>query len=719
MIRHFIALILFCFALTACSDNPWNNPYPKNETKNNIRYTSFFSQPKTFDPAKSYSNDETIIIGQIYEPPLQYHLLKRPYTLVPLTASKLPEIQYLSSTGKILSKDATDDQVAYTIYTVSIKPGIYYQPHPAFTRDAKGKYLYHHLAFSELKHYKELSDFKNLGTRELVAQDYVYEIKRLAAPGVNSPIFGLMSTKILGLDAYSKQLTQATKSRPRNDFLDLRNYPLSGAQELDRYRYRIIIKGKYPQFLYWLSMPFFSPIPWEVDYFYSLLRKEQNNINFDWYPVGTGAYYLTDNNPNRKIVLEKNPFFHSEFFPSEGSANDIASGYLKNAGKRLPFINKAIFTLEKESIPRWNKFLQGYYDQSAISSDSFDQAIQIDSKGNPILTPRLKTMGVYLQTSVALSMSYLGFNMLDPVVGGQSERARKLRQAISIAVDFDEYISLFLNGRGIPAQGPIPPGIFGYLPGEVGINPYVYKWQNNMPKHLPIEFARQLMREAGYQNGIDPKTGDPLILNYDVTTTSGPEDKALLDWMREQFSKIGIELNIRATEYNRFQEKVRTGQTQIFLWAWIADYPDPENFLFLLYGPNRKVVSGGENAANYNNPEYNKLFDQMKNLPNSPERQAIINKMLAIVRLDSPWVWGVNPKNFVLSQVWNQPSKISDISYNTLKYQQIDPSLRFRLQILWNKKVIWPLLVLILLGLLIMLPVVIRYRQKERQSIKD
>lgn len=718
MVRDIIVLIL-CLVLTACNENPWNNPYPKNETKNNIRYTSFFAQPKTFDPAKSYSNDETVIIGQIYEPPLQYHLLKRPYTLVPLTASKLPDIQYLNSAGQLLPNDATDDQVAYTIYTISIKPGIYYQPHPALARDAQGNYLYSDSSLRKLSHYKELSDFKKMGTRELVAQDYVYEIKRLAAPGVNSPIFGLMSTKILGLDTYSKQLSQIAKKLPKNTFLDLRDYPLSGAQELDRYRYRVIIKGKYPQFIYWLSMPFFSPIPFEADHFYALLKKGQSNINFDWYPIGTGAYYLTDNNPNKKIVLERNPFFHSEFFPSEGSAKDKAAGYLKNAGKRLPFIDKAIFTLEKESIPRWNKFLQGYYDQSTIGSDSFDQAIQIDSKGNPILTSALKKMGVYLQTSVSLSMSYLGFNMLDPVVGGRTERARKLRQAIAIAVDFDEYISLFLNGRGIPAQGPIPPGIFGYLPGEAGINPYVYTWQNDMPKRLPIAAARQLMREAGYANGIDPKTGDPLILNYDVTTTSGPEDKALLDWMREQFSKIGIELNIRATEYNRFQEKVRTGQTQIFLWAWIADYPDPENFLFLLYGPNSKAVSGGENATNYNSPDFDTLFDQMKNLPNSPERQAIINKMLAIVRRDSPWVWGVNPKNFVLSQVWNQPSKLSDISYNVLKYQQIDPMLRYRLQILWNKKVIWPLLVIILLGFLIMLPVVIRYLQKERQSIKN
>lgn len=63
------------------------------------------------------------------------------------------------------------------------------------------------------------------------------------------------------------------------------------------------------------------------------------------------------------------------------------------------------------------------------------------------------------------------------------------------------------------------------------------------------------MAEAGYPHGIDPKTGKHLILNYDVTTSGGPEDKSLFDWMRKQFAKIGIDLNVRATLYNRFQEK--------------------------------------------------------------------------------------------------------------------------------------------------------------------
>lgn len=717
-LKHWATVLIMVLSLilTACRDQPWNDPYPSKESTANIRYSSFYGQPKTLDPAKSYSVDESAFVYQIYEPPLQYHLLKRPYTLVPLTTTKMPEVTFLDKNSKPLPDTAPDDQVAFTAYTISIKPGIYFQPHPSFARNKQGQYYYHHLTPKEIKHYRHLKDFKQTGTRELTAQDYIYEIKRLASPKVNSPIYGLMSNKIVGLSEFAKQLNQMAKQNA--GFLDLRRVPLKGVQEIDRYTYKIIVKGKYPQFNYWLSLGFFAPIPWEADLFYSQKGMENNSLSFDWYPVGTGPFVLTENNPNRQMVLEKNPFFHPEYFPTEGDSSDVAAGYLKNAGKRLPFIDKAVYVLEKETIPRWNKFLQGYFDMSSITSDSFDQAIQMDSAGNPLLTPELQKKGIYLQTTVSLALFYIGFNMLDDVVGGTSERAIKLRQAISIAVNFDEYINIFLNGRGVPAQGPIPPGIFGFLDGPKGINPYVYEWRDNALQRRSITVAKQLMKEAGYPNGIDPKTNEPLILSFDVSSSAAADEKAMLDWMREQFAKIGIQLNTRATEYNRFQENVRTGQTQMFYWGWSADYPDPENFLFLLYGPNSKLKSGGENVTNYNNEEYNKLFDQMKNLPNNEQRQQIINQMLAIVRHDAPWLFGVNAKSFVLSQPWASPNKLSDISSNTLKYQQVDPYLRHRLQREWNKRVLWPVGGFAFLLLLLGLPVFIRYWQKEHRSVK-
>ncbi|MBA2653654.1 MAG: ABC transporter substrate-binding protein [Gammaproteobacteria bacterium] len=715
MPRFIINLIisLALLSLAACDNHPWNDPYSETDSKANIRYSSFSASPKTLDPARSYSSDEIIFIAQIYEPPLQYHYLKRPYTLIPLTAAHMPKVFYLDQAGQKLP--AASSQVAFTVYEMEIKPGIYYQPHPAFAKNQQEAFVYQQKA-QDHQSVAGKEAFIFAQRRELIADDYVYQIKRLAAPGINSPIFGIMSSKIVGLSDFALLLQ---KNKPLNNkWLDLRKYPLVGAKAIDRYRYQIIIKGVYPQFMYWLAMPFFAPIPWEVDAFYAQPGMREKNISFDWFPVGTGPYMLIENNPNRRMTLVRNPLFHPEFFPVEGEPGDKSLGYLNQAGKKLPFINQVVFTLEKESIPRWNKFLQGYYDQSTISSDSFDQAIQIDSSGLPILTPSLKKMGVYLQTTVMQAMSYMGFNMRDDVVGGNSERARKLRLAISLAVDFEEYINIFLNGRGLPAQGPIPPGIFGYETGAPGINNYLFTWKNNKPTRRPIEVAKRLMSEAGYANGIDPVTGEPLILNYDVATTSGPDEKALLAWMREQFAKLGIQLNIRNTEYNRFQEIIRLGKGQIFMWGWIADYPDPENFLFLLYGPNSKALYGGENAANYYNKEFDALFDHMKNMPNSNARQQIINKMLEIIRHDAPWVWGVYQEEFILNHVWDYPSKPNVMSYNALKYQKINPVLRDKLRHEWNKKVLWPIGVLVLIFLIVSLPVFIRYTQKERKSVK-
>jgi len=371
--------------------------------------------------------------------------------------------------------------------------------------------------------------------------------------------------------------------------------------------------------------------------------------------------------------------------------------------------------LEKESIPRWNKFLQGYYDSSAISADSFDQAIHINRFGVAILSEEMQKKKMYLTQTLEPYIYYMGFNLMDPVVGGSSERARKLRQAISIAVNYDENIAIFYNGRGLPAQGPIPPGIFGHKEGKAGINPYVYQWENNVLERRPISDAKKLMEEAGYSGGVNPKTGKALILHYDVATTGSPSDQALLDWMRKQFAKIGIDLNVRATLYNRFQEKMRTGHAQIFSWGWNADYPDPENFLFQLYGKNGKVKYGGENAANYRNPEFDRLFELMKNRPNDAQRQKLIDRMLEIVRRDAPWVWGMHPEDFVLAQSWVSKTKPNSISLSTLKYVAIDVPERNRLRNDWNHPVFWPLSVLLLIVLALVVPLIFAYNKKEKQ----
>lgn len=710
-----LSALLLCGLLSAC-DGVWNSPYPEEDESTKILYSSFSERPKHLDPAKSYSSNEYAFLAQIYEPPFQYHYLKRPYELIPATAEAMPDVDYLDEAKEPLN-DASG--ATYTVYTIRLKPGTQYQPHAAFAKNTQGEFRYHDLNADKLAagvngeyaSVHTLADFYHQGSRELHAEDYVLQIKRLADPKLSSPIAGLFANYIEGFAEFSEALK---KRRKADEVIDLSTVSMSGVKALDDYTYQVTVKGVYPQFIYWMTLPFFAPMPWEALAFYEQPGMKERNITLDWYPIGTGAFMLTENNPNLRMVMLKNPNFRDEFYPTEGMPDDEKAGLLSYANKQLPFLDKAIYSLEKENIPYWNKFLQGYYDNSGVSSDSFDQAVQM-SGGELSLTPEMEAKDIHLSTAVNSSVIYMGFNMLDDVIGGESERARLLRQAISIVVNYEEYISIFLNGRGSAAQGPIAPGIFGYEEGEAGINPVVYEWVNGKAQRRSIDEAKALLLKAGYKNGVDPKTGKALILHLD-TVGSGPDAKANLQWMIKQFDKLGIHLVIRNTDYNRFQDKMKKGTAQIFQWGWNADYPDPENFFFLLYGPNSKTKAHGENAANYSNPAFDRLFDQMKNMPNTPERMALIQQMNRIVREDAPWVFGINPKSFSLYHGWYKNAKPNLMANNTLKYKDVDAKQRAKSRKEWNSPVIWPVILLVLIISLSALPAFISYKRRQQEA---
>ncbi|QKS29413.1 MAG: ABC transporter substrate-binding protein [Candidatus Accumulibacter similis] len=713
-------LSIVALLLCACGSEQ-NDPYPRAERGRNILYAAFTERPKHLDPVQSYTEDEITFTAQIYEPPLQYHYLKRPYTLIPLTSEAVPVPRYFDASGRELPADAPAAAIAVSVYEIRIRPGIRYQPHPAFALDAAGEPLYRASDREQLRGIDRLGDFAHSGSRELTADDYIYEIKRLAHPRLHSPIFSMMAERIVGLRELGAALQEEAKKLPAGAWIDLDRFPLTGVSRVDRHTYRISLHGKYPQFVYWLAMPFFAPVPREVDRFYHQPGMAEKNLTLDWYPVGTGPFMLTRNNPNSRMVLERNPNFHGETYPCEGEPGDAAAGLLADCGRPLPFIEQAVYSREKESIPYWNKFLQGYYDASGISSDSFDQAVRLAVGGDVQLTDEMRDKGISLLTSVRASIFYMGFNMLDPVVGGLGEEATKLRQALSIAIDQEEFISIFMNGRGIPATSPLPPGIFGYVEGREGINPVVYDWVDGRAQRKPLAEARRLLAEAGWPNGRHAGSGEPLVLNLD-TTTGGMGEKSRLDWLTRQFARLDIQLVVRSTDFNRFQEKIRKGAVQLYYLGWNADYPDPENFLFLLAGSEGKLAKAGENASNYANPEFDRLFEQMKNLesdgPRAAERLAIIRQAIALLQHDAPWIYGFHPKSYTLGQVWLRNRKPTDVGNNILKYQRIDVAERQRLRQEWNRPVLWPLALLAALLLALVLPAAIGYRRRERGTAR-
>ena len=688
--RIFLILLLF---LTGCGE-VWNDPYPAHERGRNILYTAFEQRPKHLDPVQSYTSDESRFTRQVYEPPLQYHYLKRPYELVPLTSTEVPRAREIEG-GR------------FTVYEIRIKPGIRYQPHPGFVPEN------HELRRDVVEDLTSPYALP-LGTRELVAEDYVYQIKRLAHPRLHSPILGLMSEYIVGMGEYAKSLRDAAKG---DEWLDLREYPLQGVEVVDRYTYRVVLKGRYPQFVYWLAMPFFAPVPWEAEKFFHQPGMAEKNFTLDGWPVGTGPYMLVENDPNARMVLERNPHFRGETYPSEGEPEDAAAGLLADAGRTMPFVERVVFSREKEAVPYWSKFLQGYYDEAKIGSDQFDQAVRVSIEGAAEPSAEMIEKGIDLSTLVSATIYYFGFNMKDPLVGGASERARKLRQAISIAVDMEEYLSIFQNGRGVVAHSPIPPGIFGRRESAEGINPVTHVWRNGREERRPVEEARRLLAEAGYPGGRDPATGAPLLIHFD-TATRGPGDKPRLDWWRKQLARLGIQLEVRDTDWNRFQEKIRKGTQQMYGLGWAADYPDAENFLFLLHGPQARADGAGANSSNYANPAFDALFEKMKSMPNSAERQRIIDTMVDIARRDAPWVFGFHPKDFSLRHAWVMNAKPNDMAGNTMKYLRLDVARREAARAEWNRPILWPALLVALVLIGSAVPAVRSYRRRERMAAR-
>mgnify|MGYP002135360355 CR=1 FL=1 len=222
-----------------------------------------------------------------------------------------------------------------------------------------------------------------------------------------------------------------------------------------------------------------------------------------------------------------------------------------------------------------------------------------------------------------------------------------------------------------------------------------------MPATEPGE-AKVLLAAAGYPGGRDAVSGKPLVLNYDFQRAVTPEFKSENDWMVKQFAKLGIQLEIRATDFNQYQDKTLKGKHQIYWAGWLADYPDAENFTFLLYGPNAKSKNNGENISNYANAEFDALHRQVQMLDDGPAKQAALDRMVAILQHDAPWAFGYFPWGGLAFQQWVHNGKPSILIRDMAKYYRVDPALRAARQAEWNAPVRWPL-ALVAIGVLALL----------------
>ena len=720
-------------ALTAACSEVGNSPYASGAERSNTFFTAFQERsPKYLDPTSSYSNDETPYTYQIYEPLYGYHFLKRPYALVPRAAEAVALPRYYDADGKELPASAPGGTIAHSVYDIRVRKGIRFAPHPAFARDSAGYPAYHSMRREDVADKYRIDDFRQNGTRELTAHDYVYAIRRLATPRIKSPSFSLISEYIVGLKEYGERIVEVDRQLRKGlsptdrdlPMLDFRQHAFAGAEALDEHTLRIRIKGKYPQFKYWLAMTFFAPVPWEADKFYAQPGMAEKNLSLNYWPIGTGPFMLVEYQENRQHVLARNPNFRGEPYPCEGEARDRAEGLLEDCGKNTPFVERVVFSVEKETIPLKTKFFQGYYDSPVVERLDVGTEYLVEMTDSKDKLAEYRRKGVRLPSTIEANNWYVGFNMLDPVVGwgktpDERARNRKLRQALSLAIDWEEYIQIFEQGQGMAAQGPLPPGLFGYRDdGPASFNPLVYRTLDGRSERRPIEEAKKLLAEAGYPEGRDAKSGQPLVLNFDYQRALTPAIRPRMAWYQKQFAKVGVQLEIRATDYNRFQDKMNKGTIQIYFWGWLADYPDAENFLFLLYGPNAKALTNGngENNSNYQNAEFDRRFELMKFEDDGPVKARLIDEMIAIAQHDAVWSFGYFPTSAAAFHQWVYNGKPTQIIRNHIQYLRVDPQLRAQKVAEWNRPLWWPVWLIALALAAALLPALRAYRRREREN---
>jgi len=532
-------------------------------------------------------------------------------------------------------EDHADGSVSYLC---KLKPGIYFQDDPCFP-GGKG--------------------------RELTSDDFLYTWKRIADPKALCPIVGTLGEFVAGLQAAYEQAQKTGKF----DYAA----PFPGVTVVDRYTFRINLVKPYPQIRYWLAFAFTIPVAHEaVAYYDGAVHDGKVRDLFRAHPVGTGPFQLKEWRSGNLIRLVRNPHY-SLTFPNGGWSPDMEAKLRPYAGKPLPLLDEIQLLIIKESIPAWVLFRQGWLDTVGLAKDNFNTVLTPEKT----LLPAFAKQGMQLIKNVEPSTWYLMFNMKDPVIG----KNVKLRHALSQVFDAEKENDIFLFGTWALTQQFVPPGLFGYDPGYQ--NPY---------RHFDVAAAKKQLAEAGYPNGIDPQTGKPLELTMD-TQAADSLLRQRAEFEKQQFEQLGIRVTIRENTFASMLERQLRGTYQFLMAGWSADYPDPENYFFLLYGPN--LPPNGYNQAFYQNPEFDAIFQKMATLEDSPERAAYIKQLNDIITRDMPIAPLFNSVRMGLAQPWT-PRIVKNYyvsQFGGARYTILDTEMRDRIRAERNRKNYWPLII--------------------------
>ncbi len=438
--------------------------------------------------------------------------------------------------------------------------------------------------------------------RKAVAEDLVYSLKRLADAKNSSPGFWILDGKVEGVAEFrASSLDPAVPTDYARE--------ISGIRALDDRTVRLRLVKPSSEFLWTLALPYASLVPREA-------VEKHGQDGFGAVEAGSGPFRLADWRRGHRMLFARRE--------GRDGARD-RTPVLSGAEDAVPYASVEILAMSDPST-RWLSFLSGAFDLAEnISRDDWETVIGPDGS----LRPDMAARGVTLHSGPALETTYLAFNMDDPVVGGANAA---LRRALSCAFDSAAWVSLN-RGRVIPASGPLPPGVAGRLETPP---PFVHDEAR----------ARALLVEAGYPGGVDPKTGRRLALTLLLGGTD-PATRESAELMASFFARVGVSLSLEYDAFPQFLRRLNRREAQTFLVTWVADDPDPANFLQLFVSRN---ASPGPNRCNFSSSPYDALFDRAETSPEgSGARAAAVAEMQEIVRSECPWIFVGHRRDAVLA----------------------------------------------------------------------
>lgn len=486
--------------------------------------------------------------------------------------------------------------------------------------------LVHTIKLKKGAKFQDSEVFPNGKGREITAQDYIYSWRRLADPKTKSEGWWIFDGKIVGFNEWRDKLIAGEA-----------NYdtPIEGLSTPDAETIVIKLKKPYYQLHYVLTMQFTSAVAKEA--------VEKYGPEFLNHPVGHGAYMLEKWTRGSKVVLKRNPNYHGTTYPTEGDPGDKEAGLLADAGKSLPFLDAIVIHEMPEDQPRWLNFMKGEFDYAGIPKDNFDGAMADRENMKPEFTAKGMKAVIFPYPDIV----YIGFNMEDPIIGKNAA----LREALCYAFDEKGLIKKFYNDRAITAHSPIPPDFDGYDP------------KFALPcKTFDVAKAKELIKKAGYPDG---KGLPELEYTFSQSTTG----RQMAEYTQQQFAQIGVNLKLSGYSWPQFQDRLHAKKAQIFGAAWGADYPDSENMLQLLYGPNE---SPGSNNSNFKNKQYDVDYLAASKLPPGPARDKFYVDMRNIFAKELPWIPNAHRLGYYATHGWMVNFKPHKMIYGWQKYLKID-----------------------------------------------